>query len=204
MPQPGFQTKSRNIGEWFAAVFLLLTTAGLLGGSLALAVSGLNGTADNEGEALGAAAFLLFLAGVCAPFAFILVRKVMPRRAKHLAVAVQQPKVRRGEDVVARLEVLNPGKITGQVDLSLRCTALYEVAISQNGSRTAQTREHTVHEQTFALNGSGPQEFRFGVPADGPFSYEGTTFSMVWRVVARDTQPRRTDRTLEEPVEVLP
>ena len=61
-----------------------------------------------------------------------------------------------------------------------------------------------VHEQRHEVNGHGPQEFRFELPADGPFSYEGTNLSMVWQVVARDPQPRRTDRTLVQPVQVLP
>jgi hypothetical protein len=73
-----------------------------------------------------------------------------------------------------------------------------------NGNRSSQTREHTAHEDRREVNGTGPQEFRFKLPADGPFSYEGTNLSMVWKLVARDPEPRRADRTLEQQIEVLP
>jgi hypothetical protein len=204
MAKAGFQRKSQKWLTWFAFVFLLLGTAALLGGAMALGVSGLNATADDETEALWAAGFLLLLAGICAPFAYILMRKVMPRKAKHLALSVGSQRVRRGDALTARVDVLDASEISGTVDLTLRCTALYEVETTVNGNRTSQTREQTVHEQRFELKGSGPEEFRFSLPADGPFSYEGTNFSMVWSIVARDPEPRRADRTLLQPIEVLP
>jgi hypothetical protein len=204
MAKAGFQRKSQKWLLWFAFVFLLLGTAALLGGALALGVSGLNGTADDKTGALWAAGFLVLLAGICAPFAYMLMRKVIPRKAKHLALSLGSQRVRRGDDVTARVDVLDPGEVSGTVDLTLRCTALYEAETYVNGNRSSQTREQTVHEQRFELNGSGPQEFRFSLPADGPFSYEGTNFSMVWSIVARDPEPRRADRTLQQTIEVLP
>jgi hypothetical protein len=204
MAKAGFQRKSQKWLQWFAVVFLFVATAGLLGGAIALAVSGLNGTAEDKEGSLWAGAFLLVLAGICAPFAYILLRKVVPRKAKHLSVTVDRPRARRGEEVVVRLDVLDPSDIAGQVDVCLRCTAFYEATTYVNGNRTSQTREHTAHDDRREVSGHGPQEFRFKLPADGPFSYEGTNFSMVWKVVARDAQPRRHDRTLEQPLEVLP
>ena len=200
MPKAGFQRKSKSGLEWFAFVFLLLITAGLLGAGLYFAVN----PEDAGEDGIVAAVFMFFFAGITAPFAYILMRKVMPRKAKHLAISVDQPAPRRGDEVVVRLDVLDPGKIAGQVDVALRCIALYEATTYVNGNRTAQTREHTAHDDRREVTGAGPQEFRFKLPADGPFSYEGTNFSMVWKVVARDAQPRRSDRTLEQLLEVKP
>jgi hypothetical protein len=204
MPKAGFQRKTQKGFEWFGFIFLLLGTAAVLGGAIWLAVNGFSGPEEDRGESLIGAGFMVFLAGVCAPFAYLLMRKVMPRKAKHLSVAIDRPTARRGEEVVVRLDVLDPSEVAGQIDLTLRCTALYEVETYVNGNRTSQTREHAAHEDRREVNGAGPQEFRFKLPADGPFSYEGTNLSMVWKVVARDPQPRRADRTLEQLIEVLP
>jgi hypothetical protein len=186
--------------QWFALVFLLLATAGLLGAGVYFAI---NPDAAGDDGIVGAI-FMFFFAAIMAPFAYMLLRKLRPRRATHLSVSVDRPAPRRGEEVVVRLDVLDPGKIAGQVDVALRCIAHYEATAYVNGNRTAQTREHTAFEDRRELNGSGSQEFRFTLPADGPFSYEGTYLSTVWKVVARDAQPRRTDRVLEQELEVKP
>src|SRR5918998_164279 len=112
MPKAGFQRKMQKGFAWFGFVFLLLGTAALLGGAIALAVSGFNG-----------------------------------------------PEARRGDEVVVRLDVLDPSAVAGQIDVTLRCTALYEVATTVNGNRTSQTREHAAHEDRREVNGAGPQEF---------------------------------------------
>ncbi len=204
MAKAGFQRKTQKVFMWVGVVLLLGGTAALLGGALALAVDGFNGPDEDRSGALIAAAFLVFLAGVCAPFGYILLRKAIPRKAKHLSLSVNNPSVRRGDEVVARVDVLDASKISGRVDVTLRCTAFYDVEVYVNGNRSSQTREQAVHTQRHELNGHDPQEFRFELPADGPFSYEGTNLSMVWQVVARDPQPRRHDRTLTQPLEVKP
>jgi len=200
MAKAGFQRKMNSGLQWFAFVFLLAITAGLLGAGLYFAVN----PEDAGEDGIIAAVFMFFFAGITAPFAYILLRKVMPRKAKHLSVTLDRPAARRGEEVVARIDVLDSSKVSGKVEVSLRCIAFYEAEQYVNGNRSAVTREHAVHSQFRELNGHGPQEFRFALPADGPFSYEGTNLSMVWQVFVRDPQPRRADRTLTAPLEVKP
>jgi hypothetical protein len=118
----------------------------------------------------------------------------------HLRISVEPSRVRRGEEVVARVHLADLDARTGELFAGLRCR--------RNQRRTGVTTEgfriedpifetydrHEVYSDWRPLEGNGPWEVRFTVPPDAKPSKDprgGTRHS--WRVEVRERRKGARD-----------
>jgi len=202
-PVPGRQRRWKKGNDWFSLVFVTLFAIGCLGGAGFLLVAGLPEDAEHRDSRLTGAAVMFGVALLMAGLAFAIYRKMRPRKAAHLALDVPRSTVRRGEMIDGTLRLLDATQVRGDVKVSLRCVVLHTV---RGGPKQGDiTKEEAVHEVTVDAPGDGQAHpFRFRVPAEGPFSYEGQILSMVWSVIARDAVGLRGDRVQQRELRVLP
>jgi hypothetical protein len=149
----------------------------------------------------GIAFLLIFLS-----LTYGLVRTVFPPKASHLKVEVDRRELRRGEDVVVRLEVTRDPKPDDKLELGLVCTEFYDEKKSDGrGGSTRGTSEAKAFEDWRPQTSAQPMhEVRFAIPADGPYSYRGDCVSFVWRVSAREPKRLRFDRATNLQIVVRP
>jgi hypothetical protein len=185
----------------------LLVAAFFALGAVALAIyafasrgSAVNHSAKVAVTVVGVVLPLFFLAG-----AYALFRMVYPPSARGVTLTVTASEVRRGSDVEARLEMANPDKVGGKLELGLVCTEYYDIQTSNGKGGTQRTTSlAAAHEDWRPQAGAPVQTVRFTVPADAPFSYRGDCLSFVWRVSARQPRKGRFDRAVNVPVVVRP
>jgi hypothetical protein len=129
--------------------------------------------------------------------------------ARSFEVAGEPLEVRRGGEVEAGLTVYDPEEIGERLEVGLVCVERYDRAVSSRteGGETVADRaiaEDVAYERWVpARRTEEEQIFRFRIPADAPYSYEGEFLSFAWRVSARE--PARTDEgTSDDPIWVLP
>jgi hypothetical protein len=120
-------------GKLFTAALLAIAGPGLA--IYAFATAG-DAVSDNAamwtriaGAVLGA--FFLFIA-------YVLYRKVVPPKARHLKVTLSAIEARRGDTVDARLEVTRAG--SEEIELGLVCTEYYDVEKTSYSSNSGSTR----------------------------------------------------------------
>jgi hypothetical protein len=106
--------------------------------------------------------------------------------ASHLEVKVQPPRVRRGDEVVVRVRVLDPDAVRGALSVAIRSRRRQRIGSSQPVYEFSDLDESSSEWRT--LEGSGPWEERFTVPADGRASGD-LAGRWTWRVELRE---RRT------------
>jgi hypothetical protein len=97
------------------------------------------------------------------------------RMTRGLQVCAGDRPVRRGEHLDAHVTISRPGSVE-RVEAGLVCTAFYASAVSDGrGGRSRGTASATVHEAWLPVEGApGVHSVRLTVPANAPFSYEGT------------------------------
>lgn len=114
-----------------------------------------------------------------------------------LEVGARERFVRRGDQVEAVVTISQPRGL-GRLDVGLVCTESYDYEhtwTDRHGTHTSRETAHEVaHEAWQAVeSGVGEQSFRFLVPPDAPFSYNGECLSFKWEVVAVGRRRRRLD-----------
>ena len=126
--------------------------------------------------------------------------------AKGLEVRVDQPEVRRGEEIEALVVVVEPEGL-GELEAGLVCTEHYDEEV-HTGSDTGPSRmtckavEHEAWQPLPSI--AGEHSVRFAIPADAPFSYEGSCLSFTWEVVARGRRERKLDARASQDITVRP
>ncbi len=126
--------------------------------------------------------------------------------AKGLEVRVDQPEVRRGEEIEALVVVAEPEGL-GELEAGLVCTEHYdeEVHTGSDSGTSRMTCDAVEHEAWQPLPSmAGEHSVRLAVPANAPFSYEGSCLSFRWEVVARGRRDRKLDARASQEISVRP
>lgn len=152
------------------------------------------------------------VAGVVLPLFFVLIayvlfRKVIPPKARHLKVTLSSGQANRGDSIDARLEVLRAGD--DPIEIGLVCTEYYDVQktsqTSNGSSQYRDTEDAIAHEEWQPVSpNQSIHNVRFQIPADAPFSFKGDCLAFEWRVSARQPKKMRFDRTSDVDLTVLP
>jgi hypothetical protein len=129
-----------------------------------------------------------------------------PKRHPQLrgtTLSVEPANPRRGEEV--SITFAGERHDDDRLEIGLVCQERYdqEVRVYVRGARVVrrQTAEAAAHEEWQAVSPAAPEQtFKFVVPQDAPYSYEGDCVSYVWFASARAVRPRRKDPRLEEPI----
>ena len=130
---------------------------------------------------------------------------VRQRRTRGLQVDAGVHGVRRGEEVEALVTISSP-KGLGDLEVGLVCTEYYdEETTDSDGDTSRATAEAIAHEDWLPVEElTGVQSVRLAIPADAPFSYEGTCLSFKWELVARGHRSRGLDAQARSDLSVLP
>jgi hypothetical protein len=184
-----------------------LTGLGFVAGAVVLLVIAKHAKSPS-GARIGAAILGLFGLLMIVLLVYVL-RRLRPRQARYLELRVEPIEVRRGDTVNATLVISDPDKLGDKLELGLVCTEYYDVehtVYTQNGTQRQRETKSTDAFSTWSEPDKGrlQQTFRFTVPADAPFSYEGGTVTWAWHVSALDRQPHRTDTHRDVPIWVSP
>lgn len=185
-----------------AAVKILLVVAAIVWPLLWGAI-GLLASLIPDGEGPSPLAFLaVAAAGPVGVGATMLARRRLRRYqpSSSLSVALATDRVRRGQAFGAQL-AFNPAEVA-RVEVGLVCTETFQERTG--GNVTPQAREATVWEGWLAVDPARPrQSIDLAAPPDGPYSYEGQTLSLAWRVVVRAPAERGPCPAASAPIWVL-
>jgi hypothetical protein len=207
--EPGGQSLRNRARRKFMSPLAGLVGTAMFAAGIWVAAGGRGARFDRQEELFGG---LFFAAGglLCIYGAWAMWEKGQPKRHPRLrgtTLLVNGDTVRRGHEV----SVTFKGRRTNDdvLEVGLACDERYdrEVHVYVKGVRTVirETGEARVHEQWQAVPpGVGEQSFRFQVPVDAPYSYEGDCVSYAWRVSARAVRPLRKDARRDQPIWVQP
>jgi hypothetical protein len=196
--QPGLPPGGRF--KLYSAAFIAIAGIGL-----GIYAFSLRGGAVNHGARVG-----VTIVGIVIPLLFLLAaygifRVVFPPGVRGVNVTLSASEVRRGSNLDVRVEVDNPDKMMGRLEVGLVCTEFYDVETTDgrgNSSRT--TRPVDAHVEWRPFTGGATQSERFVIPADAPYSYRGDCVSYMWRASARLPKRMRFDRAENVPLLVRP
>ncbi len=140
-PQSRRRKSSRRWGLWLCVAFaVFFAGAGIYGG----ANPGKSSPAVYYGVFGGMALFMLLLA-------WFVAGRGSPKRAAGFALSAAPVELRRGDTVRAELQIEDPGKIDGELQVGLICTEYYDVkreVVTQDGTSTQRsTSSVTAHEE---------------------------------------------------------
>jgi hypothetical protein len=130
-------------------------------------------------------------------------------QAAGLEVSAATQKVRRGDDVTARVTVASTHGLD-DVEVGVVCTESYarKTTTTASDGKTMMTTRETAHATAYEdwiplgrLLGS--QDVSLTVPATAPFSYDGSALSFEWEVVARGRRRLRLDAEARDELRVL-
>jgi hypothetical protein len=120
----------------------------------------------------------------------------------HLQLDLAEPVVRRGARVEARLTVLDPSRLRGDLRAQVACTETYDYRVdSDRHGPSRRTRTHGLWDQPIPIAG---ESIVFDIPRELPPSWEGTIVKYSWTLTVREHVERGLDPTLELPLQVLP
>ena len=112
---------------------------------------------------------------------------VRQRLTRGLEIGAGAEQVRRGEEVEALVTIASPRRL-GAVEVGLVCTEYYACDMrdyDSDGGSGRGTATATAFEIWVPVDSvSGVQHVRLSIPADAPFSYEGSALSYIWEIVA--------------------
>jgi len=130
---------------------------------------------------------------------------VRQRRTRGLQVDAGVHSVRRGEEVDALVTITSP-KGLGDLEVGVVCTEYFdEESTDSDGDTSRATVEEVAHEDWQPVEElTGVQSVCLAIPADAPFSYEGTCLSFKWELVARGHKSRGLDAQARSDLSVLP
>jgi hypothetical protein len=189
-------------GKLFSAALLVIGGVGLAIYAFVSAGDAVSDSAARWTKVAGVVVPLVFLA-----IAYVLFRKVVPPKARHLKVTLSAAQARRGDTIDARVEVTRAGD--DPIEIGLVCTEYYDVqktTHSSNGSSQYRDTEDAIaHEEWRPASPSQSiHNERFQIPPDAPFSFKGECLAFEWRVSARQPKKMRFDRTSDVDLTVLP
>jgi hypothetical protein len=120
-------------------------------------------------------------------FARTMFRGARPRYASGLELRVERQELRRGDRVAAVVSG------AGELEVGLVCTQSFDVwRRIANDSRSRVTDSASVWQEWMpAPQGALGQRVELGLPAEGPYSYEGDCVSFGWAVVVRRVGEKR-------------
>ena len=124
---------------------------------------------------------------------------------KGLEVRVDQPEVRRGDEIDVLLVVTKPERLGG-LEAGLVCTEHYDEKEYMGDGRYYKTARKAVEHEAWQPLPSvaGEHSVRLAIPADAPFSYEGSCLSFTWEVVARGRRDNQLDARASQEISVRP
>ena len=104
------------------------------------------------------------------------------------------------------LVTITSAKGLGDLEVGVVCTEYYdEESTDSDGDTSRATVEEIAHEDWEPVEEvTGVQSVRLTIPADAPFSYEGTCLSFKWELVARGHRSRGLDAQARSDLSVLP
>jgi hypothetical protein len=112
------------------------------------------------------------------------------RGAEGFSLLLDRYELRRGESLMATIQVSDPAAITGVFELGLVCTERWAEYHTHAGSDTRDRRriyEEPIYQWWMPLDRNQPRtELTLPVVAEAPFSHAGTALSFLWTVTARD------------------
>jgi hypothetical protein len=190
-------------GKLFSAALLVIAAVGLAIYAFVAAGDAVSDSAATWTRAAGVVLPLVFLA-----IAYVLFRKVVPPKARHLKVTLSAGQARRGDSIDARLEVTRAGD--DEIEIGLVCTEYYDVEktsySSNSGTRHYRDTDDAIaHEEWRPASPSQSiHNVRFQIPPDAPFTFKGDCLAFEWRVSARQPKKMRFDRTSDVDLTVLP
>jgi hypothetical protein len=190
-------------GKLFSAALLVIAAVGLAIYAFAAAGDAVDESAAKWTKVAGVVLPLFFLL-----IAYVLFRKVIPPKARHLKVTLSSNQARRGDTVDARLEVTRAGN--DEIELGLVCTEYYDVektshSSSGGTSHDRDTDDAIAHEEWRpASPNQSVHNVRFQIPPDAPYSFKGSCLAFEWRVSARQPKRMRFDRSTNVDLTVLP
>ncbi len=137
--------------------------------------------------------------------AWALYRRSRGRVAKFLELRIDPQEVRRGDRVHVTLRITDAGEAVDRVDVGVVCTEYYDHRVQSGDGRSGRgTGEAVAFERWERASSSAThQSFTFNIPADAPFSYEGSAVSYAWKASARIPQAMRSDPARHRPLWVL-
>jgi len=129
------------------------------------------------------------------------------RRTHGLAVAATEQELHRGDEVEALL-MISRSEGLGRLEVGLLCTEYYAEEVNDPGEDDTPRRStatHTAYETWLPVeNVLGEQSVCLVIPADAPFSYEGTALSFTWQLLARGRKSHGLDAQASTALSVLP
>jgi hypothetical protein len=207
--QPGAQSLRNRQQRNLLSPFVGVVGTAMYAAGIWVAAGGRGAKFDRQEELFGG----LFFAAIgllCVYGAFVIWGKGQPKRHPRLrgtTLLVNDDTLRRGEEVSVTFRGGRTNEDRLEVGLACDERSDTQVRIFVRGASTVrrQTAEATVHEQWQAVPpGAGEQVFRFQVPVDAPYSYEGDCVSYAWKVSARAVRRLGKDARLDQPIWVLP
>jgi hypothetical protein len=147
--------------------------------------------------------FALVVAGAVLFGGRAVARAVLRRQRRRVArnlglqVGVDEEELRRGTDVGAYVTIADATGLEG-VEVGLVCTESCdeeETSYTTRRTRTQRvTRKAVAHEAwTSVAASAGVQRARLAIPAEAPFSHDGSCLAFKWEVVARGHRHNRVD-----------
>jgi hypothetical protein len=126
------------------------------------------------------------------------------RTAKGIELRLDTPEVARGGEVHATITLPDPNAVQ-RLEVGLVCTERYDYKDRSGDRTTRETGRHVEYEAwQQAQPGLMQRTVRLLVPADAPYSHEGTVLSFLWTVTAVERRDRRPDRHTDAPLWVKP
>jgi hypothetical protein len=203
--EPGPQSRRMQSGERTSRVLPALTVlfiACFIG--IPLAVVSVTGSQPVIYASLGALAVVFPIA------MYLLARRFRSRAAWHFQVIAEPLELRRGEEVEAELAVYDLDELDDRVEVGLVCVERYDhprPRVEDGETVVERATAEAVAYQSWrpAWRTEEPQSFRFRIPPDAPYSYEGDCLSFAWRVVAREPDRGPMEHgASDDPIWVLP
>lgn len=184
-------------------------------GLLALAALGggvvLFATASTDTSPSGARVGGIVLVAMAVFFAWLtywIWRRGNPRQCGYLRLVVDPVEARRGDTVRATLTITDVDHCGEQLELGLVCTEYWDDKVesyNQYGEQTNRVTKTVDAAKEFRpAQRVAQQTMEFQVPAESPFSYEGSAVSWAWHVSAVDRREHHVDPRRDVPIWVSP
>jgi hypothetical protein len=141
----------------------------------------------------------LVLAGIAHRY-----RRRLRPRSDTVEIAATGP-ARRGESVDVAITIRDGAHTGVRIKVGIFCLERYDVEESTKNSTRRVTREDVAHEEWLEVSPSEAQQgLSFVVPAEGPYSYQGSCLSFEWRAEALEIARLRPDAVADCTFEVRP
>lgn len=156
---------------------------------------------------MSGALFWVFFLAVAAAVLTSLVwrhrRRLRPRSRK-VEIAITDA-VRRGQSVQVAVAIRNGAHSALRLKVGVLCLERYDVEESDKDTTHRVTREDFAHEEWREVSASEAQQgLTFAIPAEAPYSYQGSCLSFVWHAEALEVARMRPDPVASCDFEVRP